>query len=113
MSAIRVRVRGLPELATAFRAALASIEAQAEGALDVGAGAGQDYSKEECPVKTGRLRDSLVIERERLKRSIWTDVPYSIFVHQGTYKMAARPFLFNGSERSIPMFEQASRAVKV
>ena len=63
-------------------------------------------ARELCPVKTGALRDSIRVERlglTRVKlvaggyeyRNPVTGLPvnYAIYVHEGTSKMPARPFL--------------------
>lgn len=53
-----------------------------------------------CPVDTGNLRGSITYEIAREGNEIigrvGTNVPYAIFVHEGTRYMPARPFLREG-----------------
>lgn len=46
-----------------------------------------------CPVDTGRLRDSMRYQTDADSVVIGTDVEYAPYVHEGTYKMEARPYL--------------------
>lgn len=66
------------------------------------------YAKQACPVGTpestgikgyvgGRLRSSISYTPGYLKCSVGTNVEYGPYVELGTYKMAARPFLFPAS----------------
>lgn len=51
-------------------------------------------AKMRCPVKTGHLRSSISHHKEGADTVvIGTNVEYAPYVHYGTYKMAARPFL--------------------
>lgn len=54
-------------------------------------------AKARCPVDTGNLRASITWELARqgdeLVARIGTNVPYAIYVHEGTRFMAPRPFL--------------------
>lgn len=55
-----------------------------------------------CPVDTGNLRASITYEIARdgasggLSARIGTNVPYAVYVHEGTRYMPARPFLREG-----------------
>lgn len=61
------------------------------------------------PVDTGFLRDGEIgltgagkgtrIEREGTTIRIYNDAPYAGYVHDGTYKMQARPFIKEALER--------------
>jgi HK97 gp10 family phage protein len=58
----------------------------------------------ECPVKTGRLRNSIdeTTDKTILKSYIGTsDVPYAYFVEVGTRKMTPRKYLRKGLYASI------------
>ncbi|HOM27352.1 MAG TPA: HK97 gp10 family phage protein [bacterium] len=48
-----------------------------------------------APVDTGRLRSSITttINEDKKQGIIYTNVDYSIYVHEGTRKMKGRPFL--------------------
>lgn len=56
------------------------------------------YGYEKPPVDTGRMFDSIqasaVTQSQNLATvTVGSDVPYAGYVHDGTYKMAARPYI--------------------
>lgn len=55
----------------------------------------EGYAKRECPVDTGRLRNSIThtVDTGDEAAVIGTDVEYAIFVEKGTSKMKPEPFL--------------------
>lgn len=55
-------------------------------------------AKNITPVDTGRLKASIAADVRGLEANIGTDVEYARFVHDGTYKMEARPFLFSAAD---------------
>lgn len=60
----------------------------------------EGYAKKECPVDTGRLRNSIthaVVSRER-SVYVGTNVEYGPYVELGTRKRAAKPFLRPAAE---------------
>lgn len=71
------------ELDNAIARALEAIGMQAE-----------NYAKMECPVDTGRLRNSITHEQENENTEvIGTNVEYAPYVEMGTSKSMAQPFL--------------------
>lgn len=75
---------------------------RAAGAIDDAVDAGAAFAaalvkaraRDLVPVRTGRLRDSIEIERER--RAVYAvraGAPYAGFVEFGTSRMDARPFM--------------------
>lgn len=58
-------------------------------------------AKYNAPVDTGRLRASIKADVKGLEANIGTDVEYAHFVHDGTYKMPARPFLESAAEAEL------------
>lgn len=58
-------------------------------------------AKRNCPVDTGYLRSSIGTEIDDLEVNIGTDCEYAPFVHDGTYKMPARPFLDSAAETAL------------
>lgn len=58
----------------------------------------EKQAKNITPVDTGRLRASIKADVRGLEANIGTDVEYARFVHDGTYKMEARPFLFSAAD---------------
>ena len=65
----------------------------------------EEQAKNNVPVATGRLRASIKAEVSGLEANIGTDVEYAHFVHDGTYKMAARPFLFSAADEKLEGIE--------
>lgn len=68
----------------------------AQGLEQIGSTA-EIYAKELCPVRTGKLRDSIthdvyLDEDENLVR-LMTDVEYAPYVEMGTARSAPHPFL--------------------
>ena len=57
----------------------------------------QNKARVNCPVDTGNLRGSITHEiaqdGEGLSARVGTNVPYAVYVHEGTSRMAGRPFL--------------------
>lgn len=57
----------------------------------------QNKARVNCPVDSGNLRGSITYEiaqdGEGLSAHVGTNVPYAIYVHEGTDFMAGRPFL--------------------
>lgn len=60
----------------------------------------QDDAKRECPVDTGTLRSSINYTVDGMTASIGTNVEYAPYVHEGTSKMAGRPFLTSAAEKN-------------
>ena len=57
-------------------------------------------------VDTGRLKGSIDHRAEERSVSVGTNVEYAIYVHYGTYKMEANPFLKNAFERNMDQIRQ-------
>ena len=55
------------------------------------------YAKRACPVDTGRLHNSITHEVDGcgsgIKAIVGTNVEYAQYVEDGTYRMAARPYI--------------------
>ena len=54
-----------------------------------------DEAKNNCPVRTGALRDSIAasVETDTLTAIIGSDLDYAIYVELGTRKQAPQPYL--------------------
>lgn len=55
----------------------------------------ETYAKQECPVDTGRLRNSITHDVDMVEQAayIGSNVEYAAYVELGTSKMRARPYL--------------------
>jgi len=88
-----------PDLAALAVANNAAIVRASEDDLDEIADLIQSDAKDGCPVATGALQDDIKVYASEGKRQIGNmEVSYAIYVHNGTWKMKARPYLFNASE---------------
>ena len=60
----------------------------------------ETHAKEECPVDTGRLRNSITHDVEMSEQAayIGSNVEYAAYVELGTSKMAPRPYLRPAAE---------------
>lgn len=68
----------------------------------------QGKSRRVTPVDTGRLRNSVLIkELSPLRARIGPHTDYDYFVHEGTVKMRARPFMYWGARAAQVPFERS------
>lgn len=72
-----------------------ALEEQIEAALIAIGMTAETYAKRDCPVDTGRLRNSITHEVRMDEKSayIGSNVEYAAFVEMGTTRMKARPYL--------------------
>src|SRR5438309_108922 len=83
---------------------------QVQNILHDGAQRVAERAREIAPVRTGRLRDSIIVEAgvevdvdEAFQPiAVVATAPYSKFVEEGTSKMTARPFLEPALEETEP-----------
>jgi len=107
-----VTIKG-PNLVDVFKQANERIIINTEDALDIVANLTQSDAKYNCPVDTGALQADIEIYSAKLDRQIGNNLPYSIFVHNGTYKMAARPYLLNAFEANRQSLVQELQNMKI
>ena len=65
-------------------------------------------------VDTGRLFDSITAEVQRVRGFYYhvvvgTDVPYAVYVHEGTRKLKGRPFITDGLAAAKPEINRIAR----
>ena len=95
MSAVGVTVFGqeaiIAKIASANSALLSKVDAAIQGA---GISC-QKYAKQNCPVDTGRLRNSILYNNTgNYSCTVNTTVSYAPFIEFGTRHMSAQPFLY-------------------
>ena len=73
----------------------------------------QRDSRMATPVDTGRLRNSIgqaggdgIFEVKKMSAEIGTNVKYAVYVHEGTSRMPARPFLQQGVDRAMSKIKE-------
>lgn len=59
-----------------------------------------------CPVDTGTLRNSIMVDFEGLTATVHTNIPYAPYVEFGTFRMRARPYLTPAAKQEEPRFLQ-------
>lgn len=74
-------------------------EAVGEAGLNI-----QRNAKLVCPVDTGTLRNSIMVDFQGLTATVHTNIPYAPYVEFGTFKMRARPYLTPAAEMEQPKF---------
>lgn len=74
---------------------LKALPEQIEAALTAIGLTAETYAKQDCPVDTGRLRNSITNAVEMGENAVYigSNVSYSAFVELGTSRMKARPYL--------------------
>ena len=84
----------------AIAAALEEIGLVAEG-----------YAKKACPVRTGRLRNSITHVRVQKEKAVYigTDVEYGKYVELGTRKQRAKPYLRPAAANHIDAYKSIVR----
>lgn len=65
----------------------------------------EEQAKKITPVDTGRLKKSIKADVKGLEANIGTDVYYAPYVHDGTYRMEARPFLDTAADSVLEGIE--------
>jgi HK97 gp10 family phage protein len=77
---------------------LALVNRRAEAWLTSSADVATNAARRQAPVRTGRLRNSIVslpLERRdgRMKAGVWAQAPYALWVEIGTRRMRSQPYL--------------------
>ena len=62
----------------------------------------ESKAKVRVPVDTGTLRSSISTKQGKADVKVSTNVEYAPFVEHGTFKMSARPYLFNSYKEERP-----------
>lgn len=98
MPNIQVKITNLAEIQAAFKKAPMTMARNLQTAITRSALAVQRQSMINSPVLTGYLRASHQSIFEPLKATIQPMANYAIYVHEGTSRMEARPFLLEAVE---------------
>ena len=101
------------EVQRRLAAAGAVMRAAAEAAVTDCAAAIAEQARADCPVETGRLRDSIGVEvlvneaDDMIEARVYAAAPYAAAVELGSGKHAPRPFLLPAWERVGPTLVRA------
>jgi HK97 gp10 family phage protein len=103
MSELDHRVQGgLARVGEKIRAAVEAAVAECAAAI-------AEQARADCPVRSGRLRESISVEVATdpagavIEGRVFADAPYAAVVELGTGKSAPQPFLFPALERLGPI----------
>jgi HK97 gp10 family phage protein len=88
-----ITIDGLDELKSRIDAYVSNMGSVIAADVEQECGAAVDRMQSTCPVRTGYLRDHIVLARaDEHGAEIDSEAPYSGFVEFGTRRMAAQPF---------------------
>lgn len=90
---IQIKITNLPQIKAAFNRAPGLMTDELNKAIKKSIFTVQADSMRNTPVLTGRLRASHTSMFANLKGSVYTNVNYDHWVHDGTKYMEARPFM--------------------
>lgn len=79
-------------------------EAVKEGLVEIGF-AIADEAEALVPVDTGDLRDSIYVDDQQNDVYVVAETDYAVFVHEGTSKQKAQPFLRDAARNSRDLFD--------
>jgi HK97 gp10 family phage protein len=83
------------------------VQGASNRALEIIGGKAESYAKALCPVRTGRLRNSITHQQyDEETEIIGTNVEYAPHVELGTRRMAARPYLRPAAENHGEEYKQ-------
>lgn len=91
---------------------LKALPEQIEQALTAIGLTAETYAKQECPVDTGRLRNSITnaVRADEKAVYIGTNVEYAPYIELGTSRMKARPYLRPAAANHADEYKQIVKA---
>jgi HK97 gp10 family phage protein len=103
LASVEVEVKGVERLAKIFQEYADSLQAELDSVMDQAAQYVHDTAITLVPVRTGRLKSTIHIEKgdeplTRIVKAGGSEAPYAPFVEYGTRKMAAQPFMRPAAE---------------
>lgn len=109
-----VKIRGVNKVRAKLRKLAREQPEKFKRAMDEVTSRAADAARRVCPVDTGNLRGSIDHDVKDIKGEIigmvFTPVYYGIYVHFGTSKMTARPFMNRAievlSRNAVPTFRK-------
>ena len=97
---IKVKIEGLNELKANLRRYPQISAPEIEKAIKKSVNEIEKNAKPRTPVDTGRLRGSYRTNFGKFRGEIGPNTNYALYVHEGTRKMKARPYLRQGVDAS-------------
>lgn len=97
---VRVIRNDFPKMSAAAKRGIAKGFASAKGPLLAD-------TQRRTPVDTGELRSSETAESDDTSLTLTAGTDHAVYVHQGTRRMAARPFMRDAVEAGMPAIVNA------
>lgn len=102
-----VRVTGIPQTIAALERVKRSAEAASLPAVEAGGKIVVEAARRNAPLKTGRLRQSLILDERKVSPTgasveVTSTVPYARHQEKGTRFHPAQPFLERSAEVMSP-----------
>ena len=108
-----VEIKGLDSLMAKLNAMGGNVLDALEKATKQTALAAQADARDNAPVDTGNLKQSISTEHERSAEAatstVYTNVEYGLYQEMGTVKMAAHPYMMPALNANKSTFEQLAR----
>jgi len=100
---MEMHVEGLPELHQKLSQLDDGLKRHVQEAMQFEAEAMKNVARSRCPVRTGRLRDSIYAEVQDWIIRLGAVVPYAVYQEFGTRYIRPRRFLRNALELRMPV----------
>jgi HK97 gp10 family phage protein len=100
---MEMHIEGLPELREKLSQLDDGLKRYVQEAMQFEAETMQNVARTRCPVRTGRLRDSIYAEVRDWIIRVGVAVPYAVYQEFGTRFIRARRFLSNAVELRMPV----------
>jgi len=100
---IEMRIEGLLELRQKLSQLDSGLRLHVQEAMQSEAEAMKNVARSRCPVRTGRLRDSIYARVQDWIIRLGAAVPYAVYQEFGTRYIRARRFLSDAVELGMPV----------
>lgn len=109
---MEMHVEGLPELRQKLSQLDDRLKRRVQDAMRFEAEAMKNVARARCPVRTGRLRDSIYAKVRSWVIRLGAAVPYAVYQEIGTRRIRGRHFLRNAVELRMPVLvNRINRAI--
>ena len=110
---MEMHIEGLPELREKLNRLDEGMKRNVQDAMQFEAEVMKNTARTRCPVRTGRLRDSIFAKVENWIVKIGAIAPYAFYQEFGTRYIQPRRFLSNAVELRMPsLISQINQAVR-
>jgi len=110
---MEMHIEGIPELREKLNQLDEGMKRNVQDAMQFEAEAMKDTARARCPVRTGRLRDSIFAKVENWIVKLGAMAPYAAYQEFGTRYIQPRRFLSNATELHTQSFiNRINQAIK-